>query len=161
MFNRGVVVGVAGAVALIGPSLSPAVAASHVAHKHRISETGHLANVASRGKAGTPSFRLISAGIFDGKLGSRSISGAIRASVAFTTPGHNVVHGTEFDVGGSRRFVIHSHYVVANGIVTERGRGSWIGGTGRYVHARGTFTINGRGPLTGAVTVRQRGSIIY
>src|SRR5436309_818327 len=108
MLNRRVVVGVTGAVALIGPSLSTAVAASHVARKHSISETQHIAMVATRGKLGTPSFRLISAGIFDGKIGPNSISGALRASSQLTTSGNSIVRGTEFEAGGSRTFVIHN-----------------------------------------------------
>lgn len=62
---------------------------------------------------------------------------------------------------GARLFVLHIHFTIANGRVTDHGSGRWTGGTGTYRHARGSFTIAGSCPINGASSIQLHGTITY
>ena len=149
------------AATLVSGAGAVASAGARPAHHFKVAETQRIAQVAIAGTPGTASARVISAGTIDGRIGRHPITGALRASGQITSATTSVVHGTEFDAGGSRSFVLHISFVIANGTVTDHGKGRWTGGTGRYVGARGTFTLEGSRPVNGASDLKLRGSISY
>ena len=145
-----------GAAAAVGGSTP-----NHKTTSHKISETHHWARVGTQGKPGTDTFRLIAAGTVDGRIGARSVHGAFRSFGQFTGSGGETDHGTEFDEGGSRSFVLHIKFATVNGQIASSTTGSWTGGTGSYRHAHGSFKISGSGPIGGVQTSHLTGSIIY
>ena len=145
-------------VLAIGVWALPATAAmARVEQSKKISETQHIATVATTGTGA--SFRIISAGIFDGTIGGHPIHGALRAVSKIDSPNTSTVNGTEYDAGGSRSFVLQIHFTISNGQVTDDGSGKWTGGTGSYAHARGSFTIGGSRPVDGASSIDLKGPI--
>ena len=74
-----------------------------------------IITIGTRGKPGTASFRVIKAGTLDGTIGRTQIHGALRTLDTLHGPGSETDHGTEFDEGGSRSFVINLHYAITNG----------------------------------------------
>ena len=161
MFKRNVTVGVTGALAIGASFLPAAAAAPNTAHRFAVDETQNIAQVATTGKPGTTSLRLISAGAIHGTIGKQPILGALRASGEITSPTTSIVHGTEFDAGGSRLFVLHIQFTIANGRVTDHGSGRWARGTGSYAHAHGSFTIAGSRPVNGASSIHLHGTITF
>jgi hypothetical protein len=149
------------AVTIGSLSLSNALAARTTAHVHKISETQLISIVGSAGRAGTPSYRAIFAGTLDGTTGGHEIHGALRAVSQYPSFGHSIIHGTEFDAGGSRSFVIKNHYTISNGRSFTHAVGKWTGGTGIYTHARGSFKLTGGGPIGQPGTDQLIGSIVY
>ena len=161
MSNRRVLLAAVSTLA-IGMQLVPAAAVGSPTTRHKISETHTVITIGSQGKPGTDSFRLITAGAIDGRIGATRFHGAERALVKLIGSSREIVRGTEFDLGGSRSFVLHiDATTTTNGQVIESGTGTWTGGTGSYKNARGTFRISGGGPLGGVHTVHIKGSIAY
>ena len=164
MLNRGVFIA-AMSVLATGSWFAPdaAVGGSNSNHKvtnHKISETHHWIRVGTQGKPGTDTFRLIAAGTVDGRIGATTVHGAFR-SLGQLGAGSETDHGTEFDEGGSRSFVLHIKFATVNGQITSSTTGNWTGGTGSYRHARGSFKLSGSGPIGGVQTSHLTGSIIY
>jgi hypothetical protein len=165
MLNRGVFIA-AMSVLATGSWFAPgaAVGGSNSNHKvtnHKISETHKFVRLGTEGKPGTDTFRLIAAGTVDGRIGARSVHGAFRSLGQFPGSGRETDHGTEFDEGGSRSFVLHIKFAIVNGQITSSTTGNWTGGTGSYRHARGSFKISGSGPIGGVQTSHLTGSISY
>ena len=146
-------------LAITGTLLSPAVAISSPTTR-TISETQTIADVATVGKPGTAGFRVVIAGALNGRIGATPVHGALRAYDELLGSGRETVRGTEFDLRGSRSYVIHAHFTASNGRVLSIGTGHWIGGTGAYADARGAFKTTGRGPI-GHLTIHLKGSITY
>jgi hypothetical protein len=161
MLNRTLAVGISSAIAIAAPSVAGASRTRHRQRTYAISEIQHLATIGTTGAAGTPALRVINAGTIDGTIGARPIHGALRADSEVTSPHTSIVHGTEFDAGGSRQFVLNIKFTIADGRSIDNGTGKWAGGTGTYRHAHGTFTINGSHPLNVASTIKLHGSITY
>ena len=167
MLNRGVLVAAVSVSALatgLWFGTAAAVGGSTPIHKttnHKISETHHWATVGTQGKPGTDTFRLIAAGTVDGRIGATTVHGAFRSRGQLTGAGSETDHGTEFDEGGSRSFVLHIKFAIINGRITSSVTGEWTGGTGAYRHARGSFKLSGSGPVGGVQTSHITGSIIY
>ena len=163
--SRGVFVAAISALATglwFGPAA--AVGSSTPSHKitsHRFSETRKFIRVGTEGKPGTDSFRLITVGLVDGRIGGTSVHGAFRDLGHLIGSGREIDQGTEFDARGSRSFVQHLRLAIRNGQVTVSGTGRWTGGTGSYRHARGRFKLSGGGPLGSVGTSHLTGSIIY
>ena len=145
----------------IGVWLPTAAAVGSSSVRHKISETHRVVTVGSQGKPGTDALRLITVGAIDGRIAATSFHGAERSLVELLSSGREIVHGTEFDAGGSRSFVLRIRATTTNGQVSESGTGKWTGGTGAYKLARGTFKISGGGPVGGVHVLRVKGSIIY
>ena len=142
--------------------LLPAAAVGSSRTDYKISLTHRFIRIGTQGKPGTDTFRLIAAGTVDGRIGARSVHGAFRSLGQLTGPGRETDHGTEFDEGGSRSFVLHIKFAIVNGQITGSGTGKWTGGTGSYRHARGSFKISsGSGPVNGVKTSHLAGSISY
>jgi hypothetical protein len=165
MVNRRVL-GWTSAVAMtVGLLPAAAIGGSNSNHKvtnHKISETHRFIRIGTEGKPGTDTFRLIAAGTVDGRIGARSVHGAFRSLGQFPGSGGETDHGTEFDEGGSRSFVLHIKLAIVNGQITGTATGKWTGGTGFYRHARGSFKISsGSGPVNGVKTSHLTGSISY
>jgi hypothetical protein len=49
------------------------------------------------GEPGTPSLRLIQAGVINGRIDARPIHGALRGASEITSPNESIVHGIEYD----------------------------------------------------------------
>jgi len=163
MLNRKLALGMSSALALAlaAPSVASVTRTRHRQHTYTISEVQHLATIGTTGTVGTPALRIVNAGTIDGKIGTTPIHGALRGNSQITSAHTSIVRGTEFDSGGSRRFVLNISFAIANGQTIDNGDGKWAGGTGAYRNAHGTFKISGRHPLNAASTIRLRGSISY
>jgi len=150
------------ALAISCSSLPDALAARQTAQRHRISETQLIAMVGSTGgNFGMPSYRRISAGTLDGTIRNRAVHGALRAVSRYPRFGLSIIHGTEYDAGGSRWFTILNHYTLSNGRSFTHAEGKWTGGTGIYTHARGKFRLTGGGPIGQPGTDQLSGYILY
>lgn len=161
MANRVVTTAVIGALAIAGTASATATAAPQAARHHTISETQNIGMVATTGEPGTPSLRLIQAGVINGTIDAQPIHGALRATSKITSPSDSLVHGTEYDAGGSRAFVLHITFAISDQTVADTGTGRWVGGTGIYAHARGRFRINGTRPVNDAGAIELKGAITY
>jgi hypothetical protein len=113
-------------------------------------------------------------------VGSRELSAAVISTKAFgpgrkgqvsllIVTGGNVADllytaaGTDFFAAGTQRWKATGRAVLhANGSVTSVGKGRYVGGTGIYRHARGSFSFSSRQPsLTAPTVLKSTGKLVY
>jgi len=113
-------------------------------------------------------------------IGSHQLSAAVITTKAFgrgdkaqvnrlTVTGGTVANlkyaatGTDFFASGTQRWKVTGRAVLhANGTVTSAGSGVYVGGTGVYRRARGSFTFTSTQPsLTAPTVLKSAGKIIY
>lgn len=82
---------------------------------------------------------------------------ATATTVAFT------IRGTDFFAAGTQRWTARGNATIEpDGSITAIGRGRYVGGTGRYRGARGTFSFTGtQAAGTTIQTARSRGTISF
>jgi hypothetical protein len=114
------------------------------------------------------------------KVGSRELSAAVISTKAFgpgrkgqvsllIVTGGNAAHplytvrGTDFFAAGTQRWTAKGQAVLQpNGSVTSVGRGHYVGGTGIYRHARGSFRFSSSQPsLTAPTVLKSTGKLAY
>jgi hypothetical protein len=73
------------------------------------------------------------------------------------------LRGTDFFAAGTQRWTARGTGAIQpDGSLTATGRGRYLGGTGRYRGARGTFTFSANQPAGSTiVTARSRGTIRF
>ena len=150
------------AAAVVGTVAAPAIGASARAAPHtRISHALH--EIETQVELSGSGHQSINVGVLDGKIGSHSVHGAIRATATFSGPSRGTGKRVEFDQYGSRTATL-SFIIVTNpnGSKTDTGGGHWIGGTGLYRGATGAFTFKGTIPAGSTrVTAVFNGTIVY
>jgi hypothetical protein len=74
-----------------------------------------------------------------------------------------VATGTDFFAAGTQRWKVTGRAVLhSNGNITSTGRGTYVGGTGAYQGARGSFTFRSTQPtLTAPTVLKSAGTIVY
>jgi hypothetical protein len=74
-----------------------------------------------------------------------------------------VAAGTDFFASGTQRWKVTGRAVLhPNGSITSTGRGTYVGGTGAYRGARGSFTFSSTQPtLTAPTVLKSAGKIVY
>jgi hypothetical protein len=92
-----------------------------------------------------------------GQVSLLTVTGGTPADLTYTAT------GTDFFAAGTQRWTATGRAVIhANGSITTTGKGSYVGGTGVYRHARGSFTFNSRQPtLTAPTVLESTGKISY
>jgi hypothetical protein len=131
--------------------------AAHSRTRHMLRETETQTTLSRSGN------RSIMVGILDGKIGGKSVHGAVRAIATFSSPSTGTGKRTEFDQYGSRTASLTFNVVInPDGSRTDTGSGHWKGGTGRYKGATGSFTIKGTVPAGSSnLTAVFKGTIVY
>jgi hypothetical protein len=113
-------------------------------------------------------------------MGSRELSAAVISSDAFgpgrkgqvsvlTVTGGTLrdltytAAGTDFFAAGTQLWKATGKAMVhVNGSITTTGKGSYVGGTGVFRHAQGSFTYSSTQPtLTAPTVLKSTGKLIY
>lgn len=131
----------AATVIAVGGGIAP-VASARTRHFHETLETATLAMSANFPAPGSTQRN---AGPIHTTAFGRGGGAQLNLATATALQGSTItfkVRGTDFFAGGSQRWVgAGTATLGADGSITSRGRGHYTGGTGRFRHARGTFTF--------------------
>lgn len=155
--------------ALVIPALlllaAPALAAAGTAVKrHKVSLSGLIDTVASKGATGTPGATETDVAILAGKVSGKSTRGALYQHSTFGSGLTLTGNGVVFDPNGSIRFKTSVKFVPASGGTFKySGTVTATGGTGVYKHVHGTLSTSGTTLTTDsdAATFNVSGTLRY